>query len=114
MTHTTHQGHSHEHNSNCGHKKVMHNGHTDYLHEGHLHNVHEGHIDEHLLEVTSKNPANCTPQHVCQGHSLGHQHSLNCGHEAIPHGDHTDYLVEGHLHHAHGSHCDDHGDVQIS
>jgi hypothetical protein len=27
----------------------------------------------------------------------------------VPHGDHTDYLVGGHLHHPHGGHCDDHG-----
>jgi hypothetical protein len=30
----------------------------------------------------------------------------------VPHGDHTDYLVAGHLHHAHTGHCDDHGKVQ--
>jgi hypothetical protein len=27
----------------------------------------------------------------------------------VPHGDHVDYLVAGHLHHPHGGHCDDHG-----
>jgi hypothetical protein len=27
----------------------------------------------------------------------------------VPHGDHVDYLVHGHLHHPHGTHCDDHG-----
>jgi hypothetical protein len=29
----------------------------------------------------------------------------------VPHGDHIDYLVDGHLHHQHGDHCDDHGPV---
>jgi hypothetical protein len=29
----------------------------------------------------------------------------------VPHGDHVDYLVEGHLHYPHGGHCDDHGPV---
>ena len=29
--------------------------------------------------------------------------------EAVPHGNHTDYRVSGHLHHPHGDHCDDHG-----
>ena len=24
---------------------------------------------------------------------------------------HTDYLVDGHLHHPHGDHCDDHGEL---
>jgi hypothetical protein len=27
----------------------------------------------------------------------------------VPHGDHVDYLVNGHLHHPHDGHCDDHG-----
>jgi hypothetical protein len=31
----------------------------------------------------------------------------------VPHGDHVDYLVKGHLHHPHGDHCDDHGPVEI-
>jgi hypothetical protein len=31
----------------------------------------------------------------------------------VPHGDHIDYLVDGHLHHPHGQHCDDHGPVQL-
>jgi hypothetical protein len=30
----------------------------------------------------------------------------------VPHGDHTDYLVDGHLHHPHGDHCDDHGPLR--
>jgi hypothetical protein len=25
----------------------------------------------------------------------------------------VDYLVEGHLHHSHGDHCDDHGRVEV-
>jgi hypothetical protein len=32
----------------------------------------------------------------------------------VPHGDHVDYLVGGHLHHPHGNHCDDHGPVQTA
>jgi hypothetical protein len=32
----------------------------------------------------------------------------------VPHGDHVDYLVAGHLHHVHGDHCDDHGPVQTA
>jgi hypothetical protein len=31
----------------------------------------------------------------------------------VPHGDHTDYLHDAHLHHHHGDHCDDHGPVQV-
>jgi hypothetical protein len=32
----------------------------------------------------------------------------------VPHGGHVDYLVEGHLHHPHEVHCDDHGSVRVS
>jgi hypothetical protein len=32
----------------------------------------------------------------------------------VPHGDHTDYLVEGQLHHQHGEHCDNHGMVAMA
>jgi hypothetical protein len=34
--------------------------------------------------------------------------------EAIPHGDHVDYVVNGHLHHPHNGHCDNHGNVQLA
>ena len=37
-----------------------------------------------------------------------------CGHEAVPHGDHIDYLVDGHLHHPHDGHCDNHGPVTLA
>jgi UDP-2,3-diacylglucosamine pyrophosphatase LpxH len=40
-------------------------------------------------------------------------HGPDCGHPAVPHGDHVDYLVAGHLHHPHGTHCDDHGPVVV-
>lgn len=47
--------------------------------------------------------------HVCAGHDHDHVHSAECGHEAVKHDDHVDYVVDGHLHHAHAGHCDDHG-----
>lgn len=108
MACTKHEGHQHQHGSNCGHKTVEHEGHTDYLHDGHLHHVHDGHIDEHKVSAET-NPASCTPEHKCGSHGAEHKHSAGCGHEAVPHGDHTDYLVGGHLHHPCGTHCDDHG-----
>ena len=40
--------------------------------------------------------------------SHGHEHSDDCGHTAIRHGDHVDYLHEGHLHHPDGEHVDEH------
>lgn len=47
-----------------------------------------------------------------QGHT--HQHGPNCGHTAVLHEGHTDYLVDGQLHHPHGDHCDNHGRLQMA
>ena len=109
---TIHDGHTHAHGAQCGHVAVEHEGHIDYLHDGHLHHVHGGHVDEHVLEVDANRPDACTSGHSCGGHDEGHTHGPNCGHPAVPHGDHTDYLVESHLHHPHQGHCDDHGQIQ--
>jgi hypothetical protein len=84
---------------------------VDYLHEGHMHNVHGEHVDCHEFGSSVKNPAECTPGHACGAHDKQHAHGPNCGHEAVPHAGHTDYLVNGHLHHPHSGHCDDHGRV---
>lgn len=114
MNHTPHPDHDHVHSSTCGHTRIRHVEHVDYLHDGHLHHEHGGHVDECIIEETADNPARCTPSHACAGHATGHVHGANCGHETVPHGDHRDYLVDGHLHHPHGGHCDDHGAVQRS
>ena len=107
-------GHDHAHGTGCGHTAVKHGDHTDYLHDGHLHHTAaDGSVVEHVLAVDATNPAACTPAHACAGHAAGHVHGPDCGHEAVPHGDHTDYLVDGHLHHPHGDHCDDHGPVAV-
>ena len=37
-----------------------------------------------------------------------HEHGPDCGHDPVPHGDHVDYLHDGHRHAAHGGHYDDH------
>lgn len=105
---------SHQHGAGCGHTAISHEGHTDYLQNGHLQHQEAGRVDEHALGVSQANPASCTPNHECGGHDARHEHGSGCGHEAIPHGDHTDYLVSGHLHHPHGGHCDDHGSVQMA
>lgn len=114
MSHDTHGDHEHVHGPSCGHASVRHGDHVDYLHDGHLHHAHDGHVDECKLEVGSANPAACTPAHSCAGHAADHAHGPGCGHDAVPHGDHVDYLVAGHLHHPHGAHCDDHGAVQAA
>ena len=108
---THHAQHDHKHGPGCGHTAIRHEGHVDYLHDGHLHHMGQGGVEEHRLEVSGTNPASCTPAHSCGGHEKGHRHSASCGHPVVPHGDHVDYLVDGHLHHPHGDHCDDHGPV---
>src|SRR2546423_828137 len=110
----THQPHDHQHGSGCGHTAVRHAGHTDYLHDGHLHHQEGGTVTEHVIAVSAENPDRCTGGHECAGHAPGHRHGSGCGHEAVPHGDHTDYVVDGHLHHVHQDHCDDHGRVDIA
>lgn len=107
--HATHTDHAHEHSSACGHPAIDHEGHTDYAHEGHLHHPHDEHVDEHTLPASDRYPAACTPEHDCAAHDPVHTHGSACGHTAVPHADHTDYLVDGHLHHPHEEHCDAHG-----
>lgn len=104
-----HEHHDHAHGEHCGHTKIKHGDHTDYLHDGHMHHKHGNHYDEHSLEVNETNPDHCKPVK----HEDRHVHGPGCGHEAVPHGDHVDYIVDGRLHHPHGDHCDDHGPVEI-
>lgn len=56
-----HHHHDHQHGPGCGHLAINHAGHTDYLHDGHLHHIHGTHVDEHVLEISAANPAQCTP-----------------------------------------------------
>jgi hypothetical protein len=112
MACTKHENHGgHAHGAGCGHEAVTHEDHTDYLHGGHLHHVHGDHIDEHQVSVSARNPSSCTSGHGCAGHSAAHTHGAGCGHPTVPHGDHLDYLVDGHLHNLHSGHCDDHGQL---
>lgn len=39
-----------------------------------------------------------------------HEHGPQCGHEPVVHGDHVDYLHDGHRHAVHEEHYDEHGD----
>jgi hypothetical protein len=106
---SAHAGHAHQHGPGCGHAAVRHDGHADHLHDGHLHHSHGDHVDDHRLMVSKANPEACGPGHSCSAHPGGHKHGAGCGHPGVPHGSHMDYLVAGHLHAAHSSHCDDHG-----
>lgn len=109
-----HTDHTHQHGAGCGHTAIQHDGHTDYLHDGHMHHLHDGHVDEHRIAVSSANPDTRAPEHSCDGHGKDHRHAPGCGHEAAPHGDHTDYIVNGHLHHQQGAECHNHGPVKTT
>lgn len=47
-------------------------------------------------------------EHKTHDEAHAHEHGPSCGHTAVRHGDHTDYLHDGHLHHPHGDHVDEH------
>ena len=106
MDHRIHEPHAHTHSAQCGHTRIQHGDHIDYVHNGHLHAEHDGHYDDHVIEISDTNQAVCAPIACACSHD-------DCGHEAIPHGDHMDYLCEGRLHHRHGDHCDDHGPITV-
>lgn len=113
-TNPKHEDHPHVHGPGCGHTAVRHGDHIDYLHDGHLHHPHEDHVDEHVIEVSATNPDACVQiNDTALDHEPDHVHGPGCGHEAVPHGDHICYLVNGRLHHPHDGHCDDHGPMEV-
>jgi hypothetical protein len=111
--HAPRQTSSHVHGPACGHLAVQHEGHVDYLDHGRLEHSDKGRTEQHVIAVTDRNPDRCDPKHHASGHEAGHRHGADCGHEAVPHGGHIDYLVDGRLHHPHGDHCDDHGPLTV-
>ncbi len=104
---TVQHQHNHKHSIACGHTKIKHEEHIDYVHDGHLHHGEDGKWVECKIPVSDLNPNEHNPI------SCACNHTDDCGHELVPHGDHYDYLVNGRLHHVHDSHCDDHGPVEI-
>jgi hypothetical protein len=94
---------THVHGEECGCMRMRHGDHFDYLREGRLHHVGEGETEEHRLEVTDENPADCR---IMEG-VHDHRHD-----PVVPHGDHVDYYYRGRLHHLHDDHCDDHGPIE--
>ena len=59
-----------------------------------------GSEDELLLAV--EEPHTVVPE------DHGHEHGPDCGHPAVQHGDHVDYVHDGHRHAPHGGHYDEH------
>jgi zinc transport system permease protein len=52
--------------------------------------------------------AGALADHVVAGEDHEHRHGDDCGHSAVPHGDHLDYVHDGHRHAVHGEHYDEH------
>ena len=92
---------------------VRHDNHIDYLDHGRLLHEGDGRSEEHRIANSATNPHRCDPDHRVEAEP-GHVHGPNCGHETVPHGDHSDYLVNGRLHHQHGDHIDDHGPLALA
>lgn len=115
--HPTHKGgHPHEHGPGCGHTAIEHGDHVDFVHDGHLHHKHGDDVHDCKIGVSDQNPDDCTGGNGCDAHDGEEICGPGCGHEAVPHGDHTDYLVpDGNgqfdLHCPHDDHCDHHGKV---
>lgn len=53
-------------------------------------------------------PADDVPDHEEVDETHGHEHGPGCGHLAVEHGDHVDFIHDGHRHAAHGGHYDEH------
>lgn len=49
-----------------------------------------------------------TTTQKCNTHEKhSHEHGPDCGHQTVKHGDHTDYVHDGHFHKVHGDHVDE-------
>lgn len=59
--------------------------------------------------MTAPFPADMTEDwHTVVPEEHGHEHGPDCGHVAVVHGDHVDYVHDGHRHAQHGRHYDEH------
>ncbi|MGY2875251.1 zinc transport system permease protein [Marmoricola sp. URHA0025 HA25] len=59
-----------------------------------------------LARVPFEMPVRPEEQVVEENHR--HEHGPRCGHVAVEHGDHVDYIHDGHRHAVHGGHYDEH------
>ncbi|HJY45065.1 MAG TPA: metal ABC transporter permease [Propionibacteriaceae bacterium] len=59
-----------------------------------------------VLPDSSDDDELLAPHTVTESHP--HRHQPGCGHPAVQHGDHTDFIHEGHRHAAHADHYDEH------
>jgi zinc transport system permease protein len=58
--------------------------------------------------TTEADPFDLDEPHTVVPPDHAHQHGPDCGHTAVRHGDHVDYVHDGHRHAPHGGHYDEH------
>ncbi|MGH3445046.1 MAG: metal ABC transporter permease [Nocardioidaceae bacterium] len=58
--------------------------------------------------VAESDPYAVHDPHTTVPETHAHVHGPDCGHQAVPHGDHVDYVHDGHRHAVHESHYDEH------
>jgi hypothetical protein len=97
--HLPREQHPHSHDRYCGHAAVPHDDHVDFFHDGHVHHVHEDHVDAGPIDLARHHLPHAGHMHV---------HAEGCGHAAVPHGDHVDYVHGSHRHAGHHVHYDEH------
>jgi zinc transport system permease protein len=61
----------------------------------------------HRARLRAPFPSLGAPEHEAT-ETHPHQHGPGCGHLAVPHDDHVDYVHDGHRHAEHGAHYDEH------
>src|SRR3712207_6728174 len=67
---------------------------------------HRARVAEPFVEVID--PFDLDEPHAAVPEDHVHQHGPDCGHLAVTHGDHVDYVHDGHRHAPHGGHYDEH------
>jgi zinc transport system permease protein len=67
---------------------------------------HRARVAEPFADVSD--PFDLDEPHAAVPEDHGHSHGPDCGHLAVPHRDHVDYVHDGHRHAPHGGHYDEH------
>ncbi len=67
-----------------------------------------GSLLQHRHRVQAPFETDARLPHLAVPESHGHAHGTDCGHLGVPHGNHVDYLHDGHRHAVHGDHYDEH------
>jgi len=78
--------------------------------------LNESPLDENYYGKIKEIKGHDGEKHVCLCEitkDYKHVHGPKCGHTAILHDGHIDYIVDGKLHHPDGDHCDDHGPICV-